>query len=770
MEKFVILGTTLQYSTPRMNYFGISDEFNTIAAQAEKQFREGYKKFGSLKNVYDQFSSLLFDVLAWVDDQALKYIKRQEIYSVSRSEISAAGQSAVAAMKSIYQQRIMDPYEAIQHKKEAEVARREFKKKVKSNDLWDSIGYTALNAVGNMGSSISAGLDADSVYRNEETLRLFIEELRDYILSVMVITTHLVEKNSNISYDTPSGEEFKRAKNLEQNILNGSVPADKCDQMALQVLQVNPRAFALYDFLLDHHGDADHELERMAACFGYKDFIAHKAALLREAFAGPLSRTYTDEQDVLSLKKQVSSHAAHLGVSPEKELAILDKQWADIDRRLRTANGKEYETREQAQDVRDDLVLRDQKASSYDLKRINFLDGEQMQRLIQCLTDLPYKSADVPQGIPAFVNAITRQAVDRCMAIDTVHAPNDAVEGCEKIWSFSPIFERVASKMKFGPAGMELLKKYAPQLSLDAEEPLCLCQDITKLLSSGKLLVITTKKLYVVHAKDIAAFALDDILAISPQDSGCSMRLKGKPSYQTPFLIKLSVGDMEQYIRLLFNTVEALRLRDVPYESIYVPVDDALAAEPQPLSGLTEATVATVSAPKEEPVSVQVDGKTTIDDKDDKRLAYAKALVACGGTPEGIQAAFDATKKDLNATNTLYTEELKKNPKAQLYHTITLVGLAGFLIGLIAIFLVSLFTGLAIAAVSLFIFNFADNQEKHSMTQASTQCQEVQARKEEALARMKACREYLKAKEEAEEKGITPADVQDLIVQLTMQG
>lgn len=770
MEEFVILGTTLHYSIPRMNYFSISVEFNTIAAQAEKQFRDGYKKFGNLKNVYDQFSSLLFDVLAWVDDQALEHIKLQEIYSVSRSEISAAGQSAVIEMKNIYQQRIMDPYEAIQHKKEAEVARREFKKKVKSNDLWDSIGYTALNAVGNMGSSISAGLDADSVYRNEETLRLFIEELRDYVLSVMVITTHLIEKNSNISYDAPSGEEFKRARNLEQNILDGSVPADKCDQMALQVLQVNPRAFALYDFLLDHHGDADHELERMAACFGYKDFMAHKAAVLREVFAVPLSRTYTDEQDVLNLKNQVTGYAAHLGVSPEKELAILDKQWADIDRRLRTANRKEYETREQAQDVRDDLVLRDQKASSYDLKRINFLDGEQMQRLIQCLTDLPYKSADVPQGVPAFVNAITRQAVDRCMAIDTVHAPNDAVKGCEKIWSFSPIYERVTPKMKFGPAGMELLKKYAPQLALDADEPLCLCQDITKLLSSGKLLVITTKKLYVVHAKNIAAFALDDILAITPQNSGCTIQLKEKPSYQTPFLIKLSAGDMEQYIRLLFNTVEALRLRDVPYETIYVPVDDALSAEPQPLVGLVETSAAAVPSPKEEPAPVQTGSNAAIDYNDDKRLAYAKALVACGGTPEGIQAAFDAAKKEVTAANALYTEALKKNPKAKLYHTITFVGLAGFLIGLIAIFLVSLFTGLVIAALGLVVIGYASDQEKNAMVQSSAQCQDVQARKEESLSRMKACREYLKAKEEAEEKGITPADVQDLIVQLTTQG
>lgn len=772
MEEYVLLGTTLQYSTQRLNFFSISGQFDKIGDKAEQRFRDGYQKLGSLKAVYDQFSSLLFDVLNWVDDQALEHIKLQEIYSVSRDEISGAvaGKSAVEGMRDTYQKRIMLPYEALQHKKESEAARRDLKKKIKSNDLWDSIGYTAINAVGNMSTSISTQLDADSIYHDAEIVRLFVEDLHSYVASVMVTTIRLIEKNSNIRYDFPSGDEMQRARNLEKNILNGSVPADKCDQMALQVLQTDPTAFALYDFLLDNHGDTDHTLEKMADRFGYDGFQAHKESVLKDVFSSPLSRTYTEEADVLNLKKRVADYADYLGVSPEKEMAALDKQWETIDRRLRTANGKEYETREQAQDVRDDLALRNQTAASYDLNRINFLDGDQLQRFIRCLTDLPYKSADVPQGIPAFVDAITRQAVDRCTAIDMVHSPNPAVEGVEKIWSLSPVYDQVAPKLKFGPAGAELIKKYSPQLTMEPEESLCLCQDISKLLSSGKVLAITTRKLYLVSGKETAAFPLEELLGITPEGSGCSIQLKGKPACQTPFLIKLPGKAMEQYARLLWNTVEALRLRNVPYETIYVPVEKALAAEPQPLTGLEEASATAVTPPKEEPAPEQADGKTASDSSEDKRLAYAKALVACGGTPEGIQTTFDAAKKEVAEADALYTQEMKKNPKAQLYHALSFVGLGGFLLGILAIFLVSLWTGLAIAVLGLVLFSYTSDQEKKAMVQASTQSQEVQARKEAALERMRACRQYLAAKKEAEEKGISPADVQDLVAQLTSQG
>lgn len=770
MKEFVLLGTTLQYSTQRMNYFSISDLFENIAAQAEQQFQAGYKKFGNLKNVRDQFSSLLYDVLKQVDKEALAHVKRQDIYSVSRSDISVAGKDALIKIRSTYQERIMAPYEALEHKKEAEAARRELRKKIKSNDLWDSIGYTAINAVGNMGTSISAGMDASSIYHNEETMRLFLDELAEYVLAIKTVTIHLIEKNSDVGYDWPDREELKKAETLTQNILNGSVPSEKCDQLALQALQIDPHTFTLYDFLLAKHGDADHQLEEMAECFGYSDFTAHKAAMLHDKFSKPLSLTYTDEEDVLHLKKQVADYAAYLGVEPKREMAVLDKQWAAIDLRLRTANGKEYETRQQAQDVRDDIVIRDQKAASYDLRRINLLDSEQMQRFTTILTGISYKSQDIPAEIPKYVEAITRQAVDRCMAIDAAHAPNDVVEGVEKIWSLSPIYDQVAPKMKFGPSGEELVKNYSKQFSLDGDDPLCLCQDISKLLSPGKLLVLTAQKMYIVSGKETAVFPLDDILSITPQENSCVLQLKDQSPFQTPFLIKLSGSAMEQYARFLFNTVEALRLRNIPYESIYVPVEDALAAEPQPLTGLTELSADTAATPAEAPATVQINSKTSIDDKDDKRLAYAKALAACNGTPEGIQAAYNTAEKEAKAAEDAYSAELKNVPGAKTANIISVIAAFGMIFGFISIFFTSLLTGLVIAAVCIGIFSVSDRREKTLMKQAaSAQSREALIQQEETKKQLEICKGYLKAKKEAEENGISAADVQDLVENLMQQ-
>lgn len=89
----------------------------------------------SLKAEYDQFSSLLYDTLTWVDEQAMEYIKLHKFYTVSRRDTSgvAAEESVVEGMRVNYQKLIMALYEPLPHKNDAEAPlRRDLKKKSSS--------------------------------------------------------------------------------------------------------------------------------------------------------------------------------------------------------------------------------------------------------------------------------------------------------------------------------------------------------------------------------------------------------------------------------------------------------------------------------------------------------------------------------------------------------------------------------------------------------------------------------------------------------------
>lgn len=103
-------------------------------------------------------------------------------------------------------------------------------------------------------------------------------------------------------------------------------------------------------------------------------------------------------------------------------------------------------------------------------------------------------------------------------------------------------------------------------------------------------------------------------------------------------------------------------------------------------------------------------------------------------------------------------------------HYTAVIAVFGVLLGLISIFFTSLLTGLLIAVVCVVIFCVTDKREKTLMKQASSsQSREALIRREDAKKNSEIYKGYLKAKKEAEEKGISPADVQDLVADLMQQ-
>lgn len=92
------------------------------------------------------------------------------------------------------------------------------------------------------------------------------------------------------------------------------------------------------------------------------------------------------------------------------------------------------------------------------------------------------------------------------------------------------------------------------------------------------------------------------------------------------------------------------------------------------------------------------------------------------------------------------------------------------ILGFISIFFTALLTGLLIAVVCAVIFCVTDKREKALIKQASSaQSREALIRREDAQKNLEIYKGYLKAKKEAEEKGISPADVQDLVASLMQQ-
>src|SRR5699024_6401705 len=142
--------------------------------------------------------------------------------------------------------------------------------------------------------------------------------------------------------------------------------------------------------------------------------------------------------------------------------------------------------------------------------------------------------------------------------------------------------------------------------------------------------------------------------------------------------------EMELYVRLLNYTVQGLQLTGIPREQIYVSIDseEALSADPQPLVEQSISVAshdAATAMPSPAPaatanvITSDTNAKQNASSADKKKVAYAKALAACGGTPEGILSAYESAMAERAAASNAYNEQLTKNPQAKTAHTLSMI-------------------------------------------------------------------------------------------------
>ena len=131
MKEFTLLGTTLRYSTQRLNYYSIHSVFLKLAKESWKQFYADYQKMGNLSKAYEQLPTVIAAVFRRIDSACEDHIKRQDIYSVKANDIRNHCQSALHEIRQVYQERIVAPYQAIDERKKAKLRSVSSKRKLK---------------------------------------------------------------------------------------------------------------------------------------------------------------------------------------------------------------------------------------------------------------------------------------------------------------------------------------------------------------------------------------------------------------------------------------------------------------------------------------------------------------------------------------------------------------------------------------------------------------------------------------------------------------
>jgi len=435
MREFQLFHAKLQYTQERLNYFEFYDFCVGMIRDAEAHLRKSWKEAGSLDRIYDHYNDKLAEAIGAAANKTTNYLNAAGVYSYTSELLMKQSKKGYQIFQD-FQEMVEGPYEKIEIQLRGEAEFRKLRKKTRAKYRgfgWDmgsqivnstkaaaknavtGLGHTAMNAVGNAMSSMKAADEKGKIYRDKEIVDILCEDMTAFINEMADIAQNAIERETDIRIDRLADGERKRASALSQNILEGRVPEEKIRRAAVESLIIWPFNSSLYRFLIDRYGDAGKEIEAMGKTFRF-DAAAYKKQKLEEAYAGLLKKKFAEEQELLEKKREVLEYSAYMGVEDEKYTAYLDQEWSGIDRRIRTVEGEEYATREEAAQVEDDIKTFDVLLGWAALENRNMLDAGEYEAALQLVKGAKYKN-------PRFAERVERRfavQADKVIAMQKV--------------------------------------------------------------------------------------------------------------------------------------------------------------------------------------------------------------------------------------------------------------------------------------------------------------------------------------------------------------
>ncbi len=319
-----------------------------------------------LNGFTDEFYDVLDDMMdriSDIDDQLEEEQRYRQVRKASRGRVVGGGFGLGGALKGMATAGVMNAATGMAH----------------------SLG----NAVGNMGSSISAGANKTAVYKNAKApLR---EALINCGYSVGNAIRNALEHEANVKCKYVTATESAQAEAILQNYAQGRIPEPQRKNQMLQALMLNPYNTEIYEAIWNDFGDGNGDLRKMSLYFGcgleqriqvmackYGDdvFNADCGEYL-SAFnkTGAIVRNEANIRDSLKKMEQYcQEHDIEENLIPKISLCKELLQTADLENR--TVEGVLYSTREIANSVKSDYLKFYKNIQGKDLT-----DNEQYQEI-----------------------------------------------------------------------------------------------------------------------------------------------------------------------------------------------------------------------------------------------------------------------------------------------------------------------------------------------------------------------------------------------------
>lgn len=327
---FKLLGKTIEVSAGIRNFLKIQEDYNQLASKAEKEFYDDYNKYldkffycsvdcMDLANHYK--GNALTDFVKKYAGETRKYLAKYEVYTLSADDIwvsACEDKNNISELQWAFENYFIELSDEMNERgKDDDWFASQMKKKFRS---------------------------------------LYFEQfLRNDIFAMGNFVIQYLDENDIIELDFVSKDDAEEANALYENLRDGSIPRDKRTELAISMIELDPRTRRYYEYIFNNIPDSKYEIVAIA-----KYYRIDLSELIEKDIANTINIANIYSEDVAIKKMEaLKVMMAKFGVSQSDTEKKLHSILLDYDIKARTYDGVLYSTRELCKQAQsDDLELK----------------------------------------------------------------------------------------------------------------------------------------------------------------------------------------------------------------------------------------------------------------------------------------------------------------------------------------------------------------------------------------------------------------------------
>lgn len=588
-KSYVIFGTCIKFSEAEMNYCEFVRRFDEIREHAVWRLKKGFESCGSLEGVYNNWHNVVGDTLYdCIYQEIIQYLQCLGMYDWDSKRLEKYYDTCCYEFGDVLRVSYLDKYIEIVDEKETAIEYRKERKQYRNKAVGigfgvggqikasmkagainavTGMGHSVANMIGNTASRIGASAQMASVYCDKERYKRLEQACIDMVYSIADRTQNLINDNSSIKLKSFQSENISRARALLSSLKEGVIEESRREEAICTILQNFPLYPSVYKIALEEYGDSDNSLKRMAAEFCV-DLEQYAWTLMDKQYASVLKTRYETEEQLLEVKHNIIKSAEFYGIDSKNQyVEYLECEWIKIDRKLRTVDGIELPTREEARYYITDDTCFKRFIEAQNFNEINLVDSDSLQGLIQEAKKLDFEGEYYPKIVEERLMDIIRPFIEKQKIVKRIAAAGNKIAETKNVVLLSTCYSCIKKRITFELEADEKTQMYMSYFQ-NGEE-LIFGEDCSFMGTWNTAIFVTSKRVIFINKDCIIGTVFGDIEAVYINENKLNIRMKNHQIIQSDILRGIPDEHNQEWGTLIDNIIYALKKACSKCETVF---------------------------------------------------------------------------------------------------------------------------------------------------------------------------------------------------------